>query len=537
MKKIECDNGHCYDSDEYFVCPRCHPVFECPEGQYDYEMYSQTGSYDFYKCKKCGKEIREFIGLILKDVQNREATESGNDEFNGVVDDEKIFVSITHITKHYLQTEEVSAVINKEYYSKGVHFKVIRYDNEYAQIALFAQNTESTMILYDSLDEVARTIGVKYNSPILVTTNGFFAGVLCSYIIIVDKQPINKSKVAVLTGIDFNGFLARIDYEKIARQVCGKAMISGFYEMMHYFETDEKAVGINNYTVQNTVLYEESFKSSKKPTKSGVVTFKQGETLEEAEKLAEQNKRTVVLNFANPVEPGGGVLRGAIAQEESICRASNLYKSLISKSGQAYYNENNRIRKSNQFNSMFIGSDMALYSPNVFVVRDVYGYLKEPYFIDVITCAAPFFSGSGYILPDGDLQHIFERRIRNVLEIAIEHEADYIILGAWGCGAFHNPPNVVANAFRTILIEQRYRNAFERILFVVKSTDIVCPNVEAFETYFSDFPNINAYCNERLHREKWKWVCVCGKENRWDDNFCDMCGKTRNEKTKTIGYS
>jgi uncharacterized protein (TIGR02452 family) len=42
----------------------------------------------------------------------------------------------------------------------------------------------------------------------------------------------------------------------------------------------------------------------------------------------EGEANSVGLNFANPVERGGGFLRGAIAQEEAICRCSVLYNLL-----------------------------------------------------------------------------------------------------------------------------------------------------------------------------------------------------------------
>lgn len=35
--------------------------------------------------------------------------------------------------------------------------------------------------------------------------------------------------------------------------------------------------------------------------------------------------KIAVLNFANPVIPGGGVENGSRVQEESLCRSSNLF--------------------------------------------------------------------------------------------------------------------------------------------------------------------------------------------------------------------
>ena len=42
-------------------------------------------------------------------------------------------------------------------------------------------------------------------------------------------------------------------------------------------------------------------------------------------------KLVLVLNFANPVHPGGGVRRGARAQEEDLCRKSPLLITSIGK--------------------------------------------------------------------------------------------------------------------------------------------------------------------------------------------------------------
>ena len=53
-----------------------------------------------------------------------------------------------------------------------------------------------------------------------------------------------------------------------------------------------------------------------------------------------EKRGILVLNFANPVHPGGGVRKGARAQEEDLCRKSSLLLSLESKNAERYYNYN-----------------------------------------------------------------------------------------------------------------------------------------------------------------------------------------------------
>ena len=108
-------------------------------------------------------------------------------------------------------------------------------------------------------------------------------------------------------------------------------------------------------------------------------------------------------------------------------------------------------------------------------------YRETPYFVDVLTCSAPFFSGLGYILPDGDLEYLLKRRIRNIFEVAIENGVETFIIGAFGCGDFHNPASTVARAFKGVLSEKRYERAFEDIIFVIESKRENRSDIEAFK--------------------------------------------------------
>ena len=64
-----------------------------------------------------------------------------------------------------------------------------------------------------------------------------------------------------------------------------------------------------------------------------------------------------------------------------------------------------------------------------------------------------------------ELQVLHEKRMRRVLEIAWRKGNEVVILGAFGCGAFRNPPAVVAQAMKTVV--QEYRKNFETIEFAV----------------------------------------------------------------------
>lgn len=512
MGKKICENGHYYDPDIFSFCPFCHTANECPNGQHKFIMDCQTGDYDYYRCRICGKIIREcaWEPHLYFDSQYEHSNALNRSAYNISSpieiknEDERIFVNITQITHSYLKTYAEQWVdVNKAYNLGEIYLKVIRCDDEFAQIDIFAhriaQNTKTKKTFLFSFDNIVKRIGIKYDSPVLINAHDYPSDAICSYIIIAGKKVIKTDDVKRLTGINFDKNFNKADYLYTEKRITDVMRISDFQELMHYFDTHNNAITQNNYTVKNTKIYKEGYYSSKNPHKRGRVIFHPGKTLDEVHKLAKQNSRTTVLSFANPVNPGGGILSGADSQEQSLCRASNLYKSLTSDEARIYYEENKRIQSKNQFNSIYIGTDMVLYSPNVYVVKYENEYLKAPYYIDVITCAAPFFSGSGYMIPNGDLQHLFERRIRNIFETAIENEADNIILGAWGCGTFNNPPQIVADAFRAVLLEQRYRNAFETILFVVKRTNSFCPINKAFETNFSDFPDISCNCNERMH--------------------------------------
>ena len=59
------------------------------------------------------------------------------------------------------------------------------------------------------------------------------------------------------------------------------------------------------------------------------------------------------------------------------------------------------------------------------------------------------------------------RKIRAILRIARENGQRALVLSAFGCGAFRNPPRHMAELFRDELASPEFRAAFDRIVFSV----------------------------------------------------------------------
>ena len=198
-------------------------------------------------------------------------------------------------------------------------------------------------------------------------------------------------------------------------------------------------------------------------------------TIEAARKYADNGKKVAILNFASSVSPGGGVTTGAQAQEESICRVSTLYFALSDKgTGKEFYDRHWELIRENKMNRR--NTDDLIYTPGVVVVRDdakdeTMLEEKEWYQIDVITCAAPDIRLTGddteYRPEQDELYREFVKRWRCILKAGAKHEADVLILGAFGCGVFQNPPELVAKAYCEAV--KGFEKYFETVEFAIYS--------------------------------------------------------------------
>ena len=228
---------------------------------------------------------------------------------------------------------------------------------------------------------------------------------------------------------------------------------------------------------QQTFVYEE-LKKYKKEKKGTAVEFISGGTVETGYNSADEH-RTAVLNFADAITPGGLVLVGGTTQEENICRCTNLYESITTgRCVTDYYRANAKTNGG-------IYLDNIIYSADVLVFRDDTDYsLIEPKYFDVITCPAP----SQYIRNEHTAMKIYTRRIRNIITSAILNDAECLVLGAWGCGAFGQDPALISRAFVDVLNE--YSGAFKRVVFAIRPTPgLVRSNTSTTNVLLKEFNN------------------------------------------------
>lgn len=192
----------------------------------------------------------------------------------------------------------------------------------------------------------------------------------------------------------------------------------------------------------------------------------------------------LVLNFANPFNPGGGVRRGAEAQEEDLCRKSSLLLSLESDSAKAYYNYHRQLRSP-------YSSDAIILSPKVQIIKDAnQKLLPSPVTVAVLTCAAPMLQNGLHNLTQEQYHSLMARRIDGILSVAAHLGYRVLVLGAFGCGAFGNDPNIVSELFRNSL--EHYclppfgiSRDFQIIDFAVLDNSEQKRNIKAFSAAFS----------------------------------------------------
>lgn len=167
-----------------------------------------------------------------------------------------------------------------------------------------------------------------------------------------------------------------------------------------------------------------------------------------------------VLVFASAYHPGGGFLKGSMAQEEAIAYCSNLYVQQTTAEGNRFYKDGNSCKTKAYTNNM-------IYSEVAFFRKSSFDF-APPKVVDVITSAA---INKGAMMKNGEsissANDIMKNRMRYILELFAEKGTKELILGAFGCGVFKNDPKDIARIWKELLLEDGYGAPFDKITFSV----------------------------------------------------------------------
>ena len=273
-------------------------------------------------------------------------------------------------------------------------------------------------------------------------------------------------------------------------------MIAIFRDTEEFYSTDENLKQAIRDSIKETVFYgAKDYPPLPKPRfKKTAVSVVKKRSFDAA--IAMQRKhlelKIAVHNFASATYPGGGVKYGARAQEEALCRCSTLYPVLNTEDNLKRYYIVNRERGDSLYD------DACIYTPEIVLCKsDTDRPARLPRdkwdLVDVITIAAPNLrerpnntynpgNANPANISDEELFALHETRLRHMFTVVAHHNAEIFITGAFGCGAFQNNPEVVAQAFKKILPE--FEGFFKEIVFAIYCRPQEMFNFETFKRVF-----------------------------------------------------
>ena len=177
-----------------------------------------------------------------------------------------------------------------------------------------------------------------------------------------------------------------------------------------------------------------------------------------------------VLNFASAHYPGGGFLKGSMAQEEALAYCSNLYTAI--KDSKMYIINKDRGEK--------YYTDTATVCKATFFRDSDFEFVEDPFTVNIVTCPAV---NRNKCPKDPQADKIMKKRMRRILKLMIKQGFTTIILGAFGCGVFKNDPELIAEYWDELLYGEGLGYYFERVIFSVLDKE-AGTNIKVFGRYF-----------------------------------------------------
>ncbi|MCR4662043.1 MAG: TIGR02452 family protein [Clostridia bacterium] len=312
------------------------------------------------------------------------------------------------------------------------------------------------------------------------------------------EEPYN-----ILNKIDPNSFKYITDEDVIAATIkfggrfkysdARKLVFKTNAEMFNKWDDD--LLGNRSDLINNTKIYKDCFVVESSNNYDTVFDCINKDCVDVANELQNDGFNPAILNLASRTSPCGGYHMGAHAQEETLAQSSTLSQSLyqfgnpkykhIRAAYESYAEKTNVIKPDGYPLDINYGG---IYSPGVTVFRNNidknYSLREEPFKVSIITVASLAYREENfstknelcYFTVDGSLNNegleIEKNKIRTIFRIGLFNNHDSLVLGAFGCGAYHLKPDEVSQLFYDVLNENEFKGKFKKIVFSIleKST-------------------------------------------------------------------
>jgi len=218
-------------------------------------------------------------------------------------------------------------------------------------------------------------------------------------------------------------------------------------ELIDIYHHTKEYFNIHRHTMPQSVLINDILEyNTDRPEYAINIEIVNIDSFDMAIKYVSQGLSPLVLNMASDRCPGGGSGTGAMAQEECLFRRSNCHLTHPRKFYPLKDND-------------------SIYSPKVTIIKSSYYEMIDPVDVSLIAVAAirnPVLNNGQYNSYDYDLMNY---KIESIFTTALHYNHDSLIIGAIGCGAFRNPPGIVASIFKRYI--EQYGKFFKKIGFAI----------------------------------------------------------------------
>lgn len=188
--------------------------------------------------------------------------------------------------------------------------------------------------------------------------------------------------------------------------------------------------------------------------------------------------KIAITNFANAVRVGGAdSCGGKGSQEESLFRSTFLRVSLES----AYEKADPKVQALTGRYIEYYGAILSENVPSIDNKEEKFGYISAsaPDLRTGIRSEGAYYNQLNPVAKDDLVRKVLRRKLSVVMMAAAAKGYNVLVLGAFGCGAFGNKPEMVAEVTKDLLQDRLFKNVFSHVIIPIGSSD---PNAMKFKT-------------------------------------------------------